>query len=182
MPSGASGPISPSSTAPTSAAAASAGVLLRQMAAVDGRADAPFDLGGQRTAIVLPGGIGIGVDRLRDHRPGEPAMRNARAPKRRDRGGQRRQRPRRGIGRAPHRLDLTLGNAFDQRADQFDLAGEIAIDRAGGDAGALRDRCDLHGRHAARGRRLARRLDDGVVAGVQPADDVLGAAIGHQDR
>ena len=33
--------------------------------------------------------------------------------------------------------------------------------------------------HAARSRGLARRLDDGVVASVEAADDVFGAAVGH---
>ena len=75
-----------------------------------------------------------------------------------------------------------LGDAFDQRADQFDLAGKIAIDGAGRDARARRDRRDLDRRHAARRRGVPRRIDDGVVAGVEPADHIFGAAIGHAPK
>ena len=182
MLSGASGPISPSSSAPTSAERGKPRVLLRQMTAVDRRADARLDLAGQRLAILLAHRVGLGVDRLGDHRPGELAVAQRPRAEGRDRRRQRRQRTGRGIGGPPHRLDLALGHAFDQRADQFDLAGEIAIDGAGGDARPRRDRRDLDRRHAARGRRVARRIDDGVVAGVEPADHVFGAAVGHDRK
>jgi hypothetical protein len=64
-------------------------------------------------------------------------------------------------------------------SDQLGLRGEIAIERAGRDAGPRGDRRDLHRRHAAfRGER-AGGGDDRLPALGQPAGDILGAAIGH---
>ena len=149
------------------------------MAARDRCPDARLDLGCEVAAILLAHHIGVGVDRLGDHRPGElPVAQRPRA-EGRDRRGHRRQRAGRRIGRLPHRRDLALGHAFDERADQFDLAREIAIDGASRDAGPLGDRRDLNCRHAARGRGVARRIDNGVVASVKPAKHIGGAAVGH---
>ena len=66
-------------------------VLLGQMTAADRRADAHLDLGDQRLAIALPHRIGLGIDRLGDHRPGEPAAAQRAGGEGRDRCGQRRQ-------------------------------------------------------------------------------------------
>ena len=55
-------------------------------------------------AIALTHRIGVGVDRLGDHRPGELAVAQRARAEGGDRGRQRRERPRRGIGRPPHRL------------------------------------------------------------------------------
>ncbi len=46
--------------------------------------------------------------------------------------------PGRDVGGAAQCRDLALGDFRQQRRDQIGLAGEIAIDRAGRDAGALR--------------------------------------------
>ena len=69
--------------------------------------------------------------------------------------------------------------SVEHRRDQIGLGREVAIDRAGGDAGARGDRRDLHRRHAAFARYLPRGGDDGVMARGQPAGDILRAAIGH---
>ena len=182
MPAGANGPIRPSSSAPSSAAAANfascSGRWPPSIAARMRAANSPSE----RLAVVLPHIVGLRVDRLREHGPGQTPVAQRPAAEGRDRGRQRRQRAWRRIGRPPHRLEFALRHAFDQRADQFDLAGEIAIERARRDAGALGNRRDLDRRHAARTGRRARGIDDGVVAGVEPANDVLGAAVGHANR
>ncbi len=83
-------------------------------------------------------------------------------------------------GGAAQRGDLALGDFAEQGGDEIGLAGEIAIDRARRDAGAPRDRRDLHRRHAAFARRRARRGDDRRMPGGKPARDIFGAAIGHR--
>jgi hypothetical protein len=100
-------------------------------------------------------------------------------------GGQRRRERRqwtgRGVRRTAHGADLALGHARHQRADEIGFGGEVAVDRAGGDAGALGHRGDLDGRHAAIAGRLSCRGQDRVMAGRQAANDVFGAAIGHHE-
>ena len=67
----------------------------------------------------------------------------------------------------------------DELGHQLGLGGEIAVDGAGRDAGALGHRRDLHRRDAAfRGERTRRRQDRVVPRG-KLALDVVGAAIGH---
>ena len=100
------------------------GVLLRQMAPVDGRADARFDLAGKLAAIKPAHRVGFDVDRLGDHRPGELAVAQRPRPKRSDGGDQRRQRSGRGVGGLPHRRDLALGDAFDQAPTSSILPGK----------------------------------------------------------
>ena len=67
----------------------------------------------------------------------------------------------------------------DQCRHQFDLGGEISVDRAGGDPGALRNGCDLQGRHAALGRHRPGSRKDRLMAGSLLASSVSGAPIGH---
>ena len=150
------------------------------MPAGDRRGDARRKFGGQRFAKGEPRGIELGIDRLGHRRKGQPAVAQRPRGKCHDRGGQRRQRTGRDVGRAAQRGDFALGNFRKQRRDQIGLAGEIAIDRARRDAGALRHRRDLHRRHAAFARRLPRRGDDRRMPGGEPARDILGAAIGHR--
>ena len=69
--------------------------------------------------------------------------------------------------------------AADQFGDEIGLGREVAVDGAGGDAGALGDRGDLHRRHAALGGDFRGRGQDRLLALGQAADHVLGAAIGH---
>ena len=67
----------------------------------------------------------------------------------------------------------------DQLGDEIGLGREIAVDRAGGDAGALGDGGDLHRRHAVLDGERAGGLEDGLLARGQPADHAFGAAVGH---
>ena len=48
-------------------------------------------------------------------------------------------------------VEFAAGDGGHQLGDEIGLGREVAIDRAGGDAGALGDRGDLHRRHAALG-------------------------------
>ncbi len=65
---------------------------------------------GERLAVLDAHRLDLGIDRLGDHRPGQPAVAQRARGKCRDRGGQRRDRARRRLGRAPHGADLALGN------------------------------------------------------------------------
>ena len=149
------------------------------MAAADRGVDARLQFGGERLAVIEPHRVDLGIDRLGDHRPGEPRSRSARAAKVAIAAASADSGP--GAASAARRIarDFALGDGGDQRGDQIGLGREIAIDRAGGDAGALGDRRDLHRRHAAFGGDRARGVDDRARGGGQPADDVVGAAIGH---
>ena len=78
-----------------------------------------------------------------------------------------------------HGIELAAGDCRHQLGDQIGLGWEVAIDRAGGDTGARGDLRDLHRRHAAFGGDGARGIEDRLLALGQPANHVLGAAIGH---
>ena len=66
-----------------------------------------------------------------------------------------------------------------QLGDEIGFGREIAVDGAGGDAGAPGDGGNLHRCHAAFGGDGRRRRQDSLFALGQPANHVLGAAIGH---
>ena len=114
-------------------------ILLGHMLVRDGDADAAGELGGDGLAEFEPRFVGLLVDRLGQHRPGEPPLAQQPRGERRERGGKRRQRPGRGVGGAADRRELALGDDADQFGDEIGLGREIAIDGAGGDAGALGD-------------------------------------------
>src|SRR5580704_10386976 len=146
----------------------------------DGCRDEGSEFSRQRFTKRKPRRVELGLDRLGNRRIGEAAV--AQRPRREchDRRCERRQRTGRDIGGAAQRADFALRDFRKHRRDQIGLARKIAIDRAGGDAGALRHRRDLHRRHAAFAGRVARRGDDRRMAGGEPAGDVFGAAIWHR--
>ena len=79
------------------------------------------------------------------------------------------------------RGSFLCGDTLDQGRNEVVLRRKIAIDRAGGDAGACRNRDDLHRIEPVLACDLARGYDDGIAARVQPLDDTFGAAIGHEE-
>ena len=139
-----------------------------------------LELGGKRASQRQPRPLDIRVDGFRDQAPGEAALAQRTRREGRDRGGERRKRPRRGLGGGADRADLDLGDGRDQRGHELGLGREVAIDRAGRDAGARRDRRDLHRAHAGFRRKRTRGLNDRIVTGGKPPDDILGAAIDHE--
>jgi hypothetical protein len=72
-----------------------------------------------------------------------------------------------------------LGHNRRELGDEIRLAREIAIDGAGRDARALRDRRNLHCANAALDLRRAGGSEDGVAAGGEAARHALCAAIRH---
>ena len=149
------------------------------MTAGERRGDARRKFRGQRSAKRQPHRIDIGVHRFGDGRESEAAVAQRAGGKCHDRCGERRQRTRRDSGGSAQRADLAVGDFSEQCGDQIGLAGEIAIDGSGRDAGARGNGRDLHRRHAAFARRRPRRADDRRMPGREPAGDILGAAIGH---
>ena len=154
-------------------------ILIRQMAAGERGADARLERAGQRLAIFHPGVIHVAVDRLGDQRESEPPVGERAHAEGRDRGRQRRQRSRRRVRGLRQRRDLGLRQRRDQLGHQLGLGREVAVDRAGRDAGALGHRRDLHRRDAALRRQRARRRQDRVVPRGELASDVVGAPVGH---
>ncbi len=94
-------------------------------------------------------------------------------------GGERRGRPGSGIRRAADRRQLVARHLGDQFGNQLGLGGEVAVDGAGRDIGADRNRGDLHRRHAAFGRSVPRRRQDGATPRRQPLYDLMGSPIDH---
>ena len=121
----------------------------------------------------------IGFGRACQHGEGQPALPQGAGRECHDRGRQRRQRPRRRRGGAADGRDLLLGDDGHQRGDEIVLGREIAVDGAGGDAGAFRHRDDLHRAHPAFARQRPRRGDYGLMAGGKARDHPFRAAIGH---
>ena len=112
---------------------------------------------GERLPEGEPHRVDFGLDRLGDHRPGELRCRSARAAKVAIAAASADSGPgaaSAGLAAWPRVSRSAI--AADQRGDQIGLGREIAIDRAGRDAGALGDRRDLHRGHAALGRNRAR--------------------------
>jgi hypothetical protein len=96
-----------------------------------------------------------------------------------DGGGQRRGRPWSCIRRAADRGQFVARDLGDQFGNQLGLGGEVAVDGAGRDIGANRDGGDLHRRHAALGRSVPRRRQDGATPRRQPLYDLMGSPIHH---
>jgi hypothetical protein len=136
-------------------------------------------LRGQRPPVGGTREVELGFDRLGDQREGEPRSGERACSERRDRRHQRGEWTGRRLCRALNRGDLALAERLHQRPYEPGLGGEVAIDRAGGDAGALGDRRDLHRRHAAFGGGVGGRGQDGGPSSGQPAGDVFRATIGH---
>jgi len=124
-------------------------------------------------------GARASFDRLGDERKSEPLMPQRARCEGPDHGRERRERPGRGVARAPQRFDFCCRERLDQRSHQLDLGRKIVIDRAGGDAGALCNGHDLHGRHAAFDREVARRDQYGVMPRGELAGNIVGPAVGH---
>ena len=129
-------------------------------------------IGGART-------VDVGLDRLGDQREGKPPPRERVRREGGDGGRQCRERTGRRLCCIAEGGYLTFGERRHERRDEFDLRREIAVNRAGGDTGALRDRRNLNGRHAVGGRDFACRGQDCVVPGGKPADHVFRSAVGH---
>jgi hypothetical protein len=85
-------------------------------------------------------------------------------------GHERRQRARRRRRGAADGGDLLLGDDGHQRGDEISLGREIAVDGAGGEAGAFRHRDDLHRAHPAFARQRPRGRDYGLMAGGKTRD------------
>ena len=121
----------------------------------------------------------IDIDRFGQNAPGELALRQHMHGNGGDGGGECRGRPRRGIRRAADRRQLVARHLGDQFGNQLGLGGEVAVDRAGRDIGADRNRGDLHRHHAALGRSVPRRRQDGATPRGQPLYDLIGSPIDH---
>jgi hypothetical protein len=128
---------------------------------------------------IEPQRIELGIDRLADDRPGEPPFGERARRKRRQRGGQRRQRTGRGIGRRAHRGEFARRHIGDDFGNEIVFRREVAIDRACRDARALGHGRDLHGLQPGICRERDRRLDDRPLACGEPADHVFRAAVRH---
>jgi hypothetical protein len=96
-----------------------------------------------------------------------------------DGGRERRGRPGRGIGGSANRGQFIARDLRDQFGDQVRLGREIAIDGAGGDIGADRDRGDLHRGHAALGSGIPRRRQDGAAPRREAFYDLMGPPVDH---
>src|SRR5262249_20803012 len=75
--------------------------------------------------------------------------------------------------------NLLAGKIGHDRRNQLGLGGEIAIDRAGRDAGPLGDRHDLDRRYALFGQRVTCSRQDRLPARSELADYSLGLPVGH---
>ena len=155
------------------------GVLRRQMSGADRGVDPGGDLAGDLAAAGEPRRRDVDIDRLGQNAPGELALRQHMHGNRGDGGGQRRGRPGRGIRRAADRGQFVARDLGDQFGNQIGLGGEIAVDGAGGDIGADRDRGDLHRGHAALGRGVPRRRQNGAAPRREPFYDLMGSPIDH---
>ena len=71
---GASGPIKPFHQRADDGRSGGARVLFRQMTALDRGRDAALEFGGERLAKIEPHGVDVGVHRLADRGPDEPAL------------------------------------------------------------------------------------------------------------
>ena len=123
--------------------------------------------------------VDLGLDRLGEQREGKPPPREGVRREGGDRGRQCRERTGRRLCCLAEGGHLTLGERRHERRDELGLGREIAVDRAGGDTGALGDRRNLNGGHAIGRRDLAGRRQDCVVTGGKPADHVFRSAVGH---
>ena len=149
------------------------------MPAFDRYPDTRFQLGGERLAEIEPHGVDPAVDRLAHHRPGQPPFVERTGGEGGDAGRQSRERPGRGIAGGYHDRKLAAGDGGDQFGNQIGLGREVAINGAGGDAGAFCDRSDLHRPHAAIGGNLRGGFEDRLLPLGQAANHVFGAAVGH---
>ena len=157
-----------------------AGILLGQMAAVDRGPDARLQFGGERLAEIEPHGVDVGIDRLGDHRPGQPPL-VERAARRRSRYRPRAPTAARARRRRPPSWRRVRGRRWRRPVRRRDRSWTGSSDRP------CRRRCRRARRPAAictapcrPRRRCARRgVEDRLLALGQAADDILGAAIGH---
>ena len=155
------------------------GVLRRQMAGAHRGIDPGCDLAGDLAAAGEPRRRDVDVDRLGQDAPGELALRQHVHGNGGDGGRQRRGRPGRGIRRAADRGQFVARDFGDQFGNQVGLGGEIAVDGAGRDIGADRDRRDLHRGHAAVGRGVPRRRQNRAAPRRQPLHHLMGSPIDH---
>jgi hypothetical protein len=121
------------------------------MAGGDGGADMGCQFRRQPAPERQALGRGVGFGRARQHGVGQPALPQGSDRECLDRGRERRQRAQRRGSGAADGGDLLLGDDQHQRGDEIVLGREIAVDGAGGDAGALRDLDDLHRARRHRG-------------------------------
>ena len=125
-------------------------------------------------------GLDRRVDRLGEQRPGEPAAAKGAAsegldPDRDALGG----RSLNLLHGDAHCVDLVLGGLAEDIREKIGLGGEVAVDGADGDPGAVGHGGDRRGDVAALGDQVAGGRRDGA-AGLRPAGlGSLGAAIGH---
>ena len=115
-------------------------VLRRQMSGAHRGIDPGCDLAGDFAAAGEPRRRDVDIDRFGQNAPGELALRQHMHGNGGDGGGQRRGRPGCGIRRAADRRQFVARDLGDQFGNQLGLGGEIAVDGAGRDIGADRDR------------------------------------------
>jgi hypothetical protein len=138
-----------------------------------------FELAGKRLPIIEPHGVDLALDRLAEHRPGEPPFPQRARRESRNAGRQRGQRPGRGIGGRPHGREIAASDGGHQFGDEIGLRREVAIDCAGGDAGARGHGGNLNRRHAPLRGQCGRRRENRLLALGQMTDHVLGAPVSH---
>src|SRR5581483_5780574 len=146
--------------------------LLGKLAGRDALAEESRHAAAVAAAICEPLGVDERVDRLVDERPGE-----ARVPERATRVGRdhglEAADDRVGAARGRvHLVELVLAGGAKHLDEEIALRGEVAVERAGGDAGPLGDREDRRGGVAALLHHLARRADQARASLV----GLLGAA------
>src|SRR5579885_118432 len=143
--------------------------------------DAMCELGGERLTKGATQGVDLGFGGLAGGGPDEPP----RVTGARRKGGNARGKGGQGAGRARGRIaqggELSPGQRIDHRRDEIGLVWKIAVDRAGGDGSAGGDCGHLYGCHSALGGERRSGIEDCLLAGGKPPDDIVGAAIGHRD-
>ncbi len=87
-----------------------------------------------------------------------------------------------GPGAASAARRIAASSSRDTSAISSEISSaleEVAVDGAGRDIGADRDRSDLHRHHAAFGRSVPGRRQDGATPRRQPLYDLMGSPIDH---
>jgi len=145
----------------------------------DRRTDAHFQFCGDGAAEIQTQCIDIGVDRLGHNRPGQPPVMQGPCGENRNASGNRRKRPGGGITSRVHCDELATCGSGNDFGDEVILGRKIAVNRAGGDVGALCDSGDLHRAHALFADDRLRCAEDRLLTLCEPAGHILGAAVRH---
>ena len=154
-------------------------ILERKVSAGERGRDESFEFARDGRAVGRTRNVDVGFDRLGQQRKRQPPPRERARREGRERRRQRGQRARRRTGGLRQRGNLSGRQHLDQSGDQFRFRGEIAVDRAGRDAGPLGDRRNLNGGHAALGGGSLGGRQNRFVTGGQLADHIFSLPVRH---